>query len=78
LTEYGDWGGLLRALAQHDYSRYADVLRWPLLEALESYEQMLRDDARRQYDFDFLVWAIIAQGASKKPKPPKLPAILKG
>lgn len=58
--------------------RYPEVIRWPLVEALAAYEYRLREQARRQYELDYLAWCILAQsGATKRKRPPTLPAILK-
>ncbi len=59
-------------------ARYAEVVRWPLVEALAAYEHSLREHARRQYELDFIAWCILAQsGATKRKRPPALPTILK-
>lgn len=68
----------MRTLAGYDPTKYQQVLRFTVAEALESYEHLLREDARSQYQFDVLTWCVLAQsGASKKKTPPDVPAILK-
>jgi len=65
-------------LANFDVARYTEIIRWPLVEALAAYEHRLREQARRQYELDYLAWCILAQsGASRRKRPPVLPAILK-
>lgn len=69
---------MLRTLAGYDVSRYPEVLRWPLLEALESYQHRLRDQVRQQYEIACQVWAsLAATGATKRKRPPEPPAILR-
>lgn len=59
-------------------ARYAEVLDWPLAEALAAYENKLREDARRDYHVEYLAWAVLAAtGATRRKRPPDLPAILK-
>ena len=65
-------------MAGWDLSRYAEVIKWPLAEALASYEARLRESARRDYQTEVLVWSTLAAtGATKQRKPPELPAILR-
>jgi hypothetical protein len=69
---------LVRELAGYDFARYAEITRWPLAEALVAYENKLREDARRDYHVEYLAWAVLAAtGATKRKKPPEVPAILK-
>jgi len=68
----------VRELAGYYVSRYAEITKWPLAEALVAYENKLREDARRDYQVEYLAWAsLAATGATKRKKPPELPAILK-
>jgi hypothetical protein len=79
LTDYGEWNDVVRGLANYDPTRYAEVLRFPLTEALNCYEQQLRGDARRDHEYMVLIWAVLnSHGMGKKSKPPNLPAILEG
>ena len=67
----------MRELAGYDLARYGEIIRWPLVEALAAYEHRLREDAEHDYEMRFLSWCILAQsGASKRKRPPQLPAIL--
>lgn len=69
---------MVRQLADYDAARYAEILRWPLVEALLAYEHRLRAQAQRRYDMQLLTWCILVQsGATKRKRPPELPAILK-
>lgn len=78
LNDYGEWGQLVRELAGYDVARYAEITRWPLAEALAAYENKLREDARRDYQVQYLAWAVLAAaGATKRKRPPDLPEILK-
>jgi hypothetical protein len=68
----------VRELAAYDVARYAEITRWPLAEALAAYENKLREDARRDYQVEYLAWATLAAtGATKRKRPPEVPAILK-
>lgn len=68
----------MRELAGYDVSRYAEITKWPLAEALAAYENKLREDARRDYQVEYLAWAVLAStGATKRKKPPELPPVLK-
>jgi hypothetical protein len=75
----GEWGAMVRDLADYDPGRYAQVLKWPLAEALSAYEAGLKADAAHDYETQVKVWSTLAAtGATKEKKPPKLPDILKG
>jgi hypothetical protein len=63
-------------LAGFDPARYRSVLSVALREALVCYEAKLKDEARSNYEFQLVTWAILAQ-AGGKAKPPELPEILK-
>lgn len=68
----------MRELAGYDVARYREIKHWPLAEALLAYENKLREDARRDYHVEYLAWAnLAATGATKRKRPPELPAILK-
>ena len=69
----------MRELAAYHWPDYQKVFRWPLAEALRSYEEFLRSSARRDFEQAMLLWFIAAQAVGKKAGPrPKEPAILKG
>jgi hypothetical protein len=69
---------VIREIAGHDPGRYREVLKWPIGEALKSYEFRLRQQARQEYHAAVQVWAVLAAtGATKQKKPPEPPAILK-
>lgn len=57
---------------------YAAVLKWPLAEALLSYEHRLKERARHDWEVATQQWAALAAtGATKQKKPPDLPKILR-
>jgi hypothetical protein len=65
-------------LADYDYSRYSQVIKWPIAEALEAYHHKLIDQAREDYRHRVMCWSTFAaQPRKKKLEPPKEPAILK-
>lgn len=68
---------MVRELANYDPTKYAQVFKYPLAEALLSYEQRLQDDARREFELRCLIYAIQNSYGKTKSKPPELPAILK-
>ena len=54
------------------------MLKWPLVEALLTYEHLLKQEARHDWELAMLQWAILAQaGATKRRSPPDPPDILK-
>lgn len=50
---------------------------WPLRDLFLAYVARMTAVARREYDADLLVWAVLAAGGSKQ-KQPEIPHILKG
>mgnify|MGYP005810594871 CR=1 FL=1 len=76
MQDYGEWGDVVRELADHQVERYAVVARWPLAECLAAYEARLRREAARHYQMALITLAIGAQAGSKQ-RQPELPAILK-
>jgi hypothetical protein len=69
----------VRELAQYRWPDYENVFRWPIAEALRSYEEWLRASARRDFEQAMLLWFIAAQAVGKKAGPrPKEPPILRG
>jgi hypothetical protein len=48
---------------------------WSLRDLLLAYVEHLKESARRSYEVDRLVWAILAAGGAKV-KQPDLPAVL--
>jgi len=55
------------------------VLNWPLREALESFMQILRERAERNYRWEMLQYSVLAPHMKKDSgsKPPQIPDILK-
>lgn len=69
---------MVRELGQYDRDRYGLILRWPVEEALAAFEWRLKSRAREDYAVAVLAWAsLAATGATKKKRPPELPAILR-
>lgn len=69
---------MIRELAGYDPRRYEEILDWPVAEALAAFEARLKEEARHSYTLACQMWAALAAtGATKKRKPPELPAILK-
>lgn len=52
-------------------------MAWPLRDLFLAYIARLRDTARRNYQVELLVWAILAPYQKRQTGPPDLPAILK-
>ncbi|CAJ0862069.1 hypothetical protein R77567_01614 [Ralstonia sp. LMG 32965] len=52
-------------------------MQWPVREGLLRYVYMLRERARRDYEFAVLAWAPQAPYTKDKSAQPKLPEILK-
>jgi hypothetical protein len=52
---------------------------WPLRDMFLAYIDRLKDDARKHYEFEVLVWAALAPHRRKgsEKKPPDVPAILR-
>lgn len=74
--DFGEWGDVVRALADYQVDKYHQVFRWPIGEALAAYEARLKQDAQKAYMVEFIGWNIRAQAGSKE-KPPQLPEILR-
>ncbi len=69
---------MVRELAGYEVARYAEIIRWPLAEALLTYEHRLRAEARRKYEIEYITWCILAQSrATKRKRPPEPPEILR-
>lgn len=67
---------LVRELARWDVSRYEEIADWPLREALNSFEGMMREEAAEQYRTELLCYAVQRPWA-KESKPPEIPEILR-
>lgn len=77
MFEFGRWSDLVRELAGWNVSRYDEILRWPLREALASYEAKLREQAAEDYRTELLCFAVQAPYLKKDARPPELPEILR-
>lgn len=64
-------------MAGHDPARIDEVMDWPLRDLLLGYLARLRETARRDYQAELLVWAVLAPYQKRQSKPPELPAVLK-
>jgi len=69
---------MVRELAEWNPGRYPEVLRWPLREALLSYLERLRAQARAAYRDQQFIYCMLAPHAKKGAlSEPKLPPILR-
>lgn len=71
---------MVRELADYNYDRYEQIMRWPVREALEAMAAKKRAQALEAYRFERLLYTIIAphwDHKKKKLKAPELPDILK-
>lgn len=77
---YGQWAGMVRAVAGFDHDKAQRILGWPLSEALEAFEDVLRRDALAQFRHEEQVWALLAPHVPKgsRKRPPERPPILRG
>jgi hypothetical protein len=50
---------------------------WPLRELFLAYIERLKRQARRSYEIDVLVWAVLAPYQKRQKKAPEIPAILR-
>lgn len=70
--DVGEWNGIVRELANHEYDRYHVVLRWETNEALLAFiERFLKPAALEVFQMQ-MNWYMLG----KMEKKPKLPAIL--
>jgi len=53
------------------------MLDWPLADLLHAYRLKYQREARREYQDELEVWALLAPHVKKAPKPPAVPAILR-
>lgn len=60
-----------------DPARFDEVMDWPLRELFLAVIARMKEEARRQYQFDVLVWAVTAPYQKQQQKPPQLPEILR-
>lgn len=50
---------------------------WPLREMFLAYLALLKEQARKAYQFDVLVWAALAPYQKRQSRPPDIPVILR-
>jgi hypothetical protein len=54
------------------------VTYWPLRDLFLASIQRIREAARRNYELELVVWALLAPHQKRPPKPPDVPGILRG
>lgn len=74
----GEWGYVVRVVADWDPDRVRERLLWPLRELLLAYLALLKRQAQERYQHDLEVWALLAPHQKKPGSPPRLPKILRG
>lgn len=52
-------------------------MRWPIREGLLRYVHILKEQSRRTYEADLMVWSGLAPHSKKKLDPPRVPEILR-
>jgi hypothetical protein len=65
-------------VADWNPDRFGEVSAWPLRDLFLAYLHRMKRDARRNYEIETLVWAILNPHRRHPEKPPQLPAILRG
>ncbi len=75
--DLGEWGLVLRVVADWDPERIAARALWPLRELLLAYVAFLKRQALERYENDVQVWATLAPHQDQASKPPRLPKILR-
>ena len=69
---------MVREVAEWHADRIEVVLDWPLRDLFLARIAGLQAEARRAYETSLLVWAATAPHYRETPKPPEVPAILRG
>jgi len=67
----------VRRLGGNDPDRCRTIMQWRLADALAAYEAEITETARRGYEFEVLIWAVLAQSGAGKKQPPKPPDLLR-
>lgn len=67
----------MRELAAFDPDVAQRVMRWPIREGLLRYVYLMKERARRAYETDLMVWAMLAPHQKKQMQPPRVPEILR-
>jgi hypothetical protein len=75
--DLGEWGLVVRVVADWDPARVHERLLWSLRDLLLAYLAILRRDALERYQHDLAVWATLAPHQKSPGSPPKPPRILK-
>jgi len=75
--DLGEWGLIVRVVAEWDPDRAADRFLWPLRELLLAYLAILKEQAQKRYELDLTIWATLAPHQKTPGSPPKVPKILR-
>jgi hypothetical protein len=54
------------------------VANWPLRDLFLASIERMREAARRHYEFELVVWALLAPHQKRPPRAPDVPPILRG
>lgn len=76
--DLGEWGLVVRVVADWDPARIGERLVCPLRDLLLSYLAILKREAQQRYQHDLAVWAMLAPHQKTPGSPPKPPRILRG
>ena len=69
---------MIRGVARNDPRLCHEVFEWPLRDLLLVYLEKLKEQARRWYEVEVLVWSALAPHQKKKTDPPAVPRVLRG
>jgi hypothetical protein len=75
--DLGEWGLVVRVVADWDPAQVRERLLWPLRDLLLAYIAILRRQAQDRYEHDLEVWAMLAPHQKSPGSPPRPPRILK-
>lgn len=75
--DLGEWGLVVRVVADWDPARTTEWLMLPLRDLLLAYLSILKQQAQERYELDLQVWAALAPHQKTPGKPPNLPRILR-
>jgi hypothetical protein len=75
--DLGEWGLVVRVVADWEPARIRERLLWPLRDLLLAYLSILKREALDRYHHDLEVWAMLAPHQKTPGSPPRPPRILK-
>lgn len=75
--DLGEWGLVVRVVADWDPDRMKERFLWPLRELLLAYVAILKSEAQERYQNDLAIWAMLAPHQKNPGSPPKAPKILR-